>query len=215
YTRLGTGEGNNNGDNPAVFRHKDAKGQESGTMEYTFIPETEGKTTRFGFFTHYKDPNNFVFVGYDAQGWFYQYKYQGEGDYLRDRPDTALPQPGEEYTLHVDYSGTTMNVTLDGNDLFGTVDLDEAVTNLTDAPEALRLGKYGNQHTKVLVEVGRSPEEPPITDNNLEEGDLKVIQGDGTVTYNDDGSATFDVSSSAKNKIIYDKVNDIKNGSFE
>ncbi|GGJ98298.1 hypothetical protein GCM10007063_20740 [Lentibacillus kapialis] len=222
YTRLGTGDGNNNGDNPAVFRHKDAKGQEKGTIEYTFIPETEGETTRFGFFTHYEDSNNFVFVGYDAQGWFYEYKYNGEGDYLRDRPDTALPQPGDEYTLKVDYDGTTMNASLDGNDLFGEVNLADTVGNLTDSPEALRLGKYYEQHTNVLVELENNTEEPPaddelvdITDSNLEKGDLKIIQGDGSLIYHDDGSATFDVTSDEKNKIVYNHMNDIKNGTFE
>ncbi|MBD1221214.1 endo-alpha-N-acetylgalactosaminidase family protein [Virgibacillus halodenitrificans] len=210
YVRLGTGEGNNNGDNPAIFRHQDATGQEKGVMEYTFIPETEGKTTRFGFFTHYEDPNNFVFVGYDALGWFYQYKYQGEGDYLRERPEVALPQPGKEYTLKIDYDGTALNASLNGKDLFGNVQLNEAVANLTTQPEALRLGKYGDQDTKVLIKTDIG-----IVDDKLEEGDLNIIQGDGTLTYNEDGSATFGVTSTAKNKVVYDNMEPIKNGVFE
>lgn len=54
-----------------------------------------------------------------------------------------------------------------------------------------------------------------ITDNQLEEGDFKIISGDGSVTYNEDGSATFHVTSTQKNRIVYNKMKAIKNGIFE
>jgi endo-alpha-N-acetylgalactosaminidase len=61
-----------------------------------------------------------------------------------------------------------------------------------------------------------SDEEPvDITDNQLDEGDLKIISGDGSVTYNEDGSATFHVSSTQKNRNVYNKVKTIKIGIFE
>ncbi|WP_234447042.1 endo-alpha-N-acetylgalactosaminidase family protein [Virgibacillus salexigens] len=54
-----------------------------------------------------------------------------------------------------------------------------------------------------------------ISDRDLEEGDFNLIQGDGSITYNDDGSATFRVTSNEKNKIVYSKMEEIKNGVFE
>lgn len=55
-----------------------------------------------------------------------------------------------------------------------------------------------------------------IVDNNLEEGDFEVIQGEGTLNYNDDGTVTFNVpDGSAKNKIVYTQMEKIKNGIFE
>lgn len=54
-----------------------------------------------------------------------------------------------------------------------------------------------------------------ITDNNLEEGDFNIISGDGKLTYNEDGSATFHVTSNQKNRIVYDGMKKMKNGSFE
>lgn len=54
-----------------------------------------------------------------------------------------------------------------------------------------------------------------ITDNDLEKGDFKVIQGDATLNYNEDGSVTFGVTSNGKNKIVYNKMEEIKNGIFE
>ncbi|WP_257215888.1 endo-alpha-N-acetylgalactosaminidase family protein [Fredinandcohnia onubensis] len=246
YARLGTGDGNDNGGKAAVFREKGAKGQETGTMEYTFIPETDSKTTRFGFNPHYVDANNFVFVGYDAGGWFYEYKYQGKGEWLQERPDVPNPEQGKEYTLKIEYSGSTMDVTLNGENLFGgTVTLASDVEKLIHAPEALKLGKYGGENTQVLLELdesavdpgteepGQEPEPEPepepeqdpevpdrepvnITDNNLQDGDFEIIQGDGTLTYNNDGTVTFNVPNShAKNKIIYKPMEEIKNGVFE
>ncbi|MEH7011573.1 endo-alpha-N-acetylgalactosaminidase family protein [Neobacillus niacini] len=54
-----------------------------------------------------------------------------------------------------------------------------------------------------------------ITDNQLEEGDFKILSGDGRVTYNEDGSATFHVNSTQKNRIVYNNMKAIKNGTFE
>lgn len=54
-----------------------------------------------------------------------------------------------------------------------------------------------------------------ITDSQLEEGDFKIISGDGSVTYNEDGSATFKVTSTQKNRIVYNNMKPIKNGTFE
>jgi endo-alpha-N-acetylgalactosaminidase len=54
-----------------------------------------------------------------------------------------------------------------------------------------------------------------IIDNQLEEGDFKIISGDGKVTYNNDGSATFKVTSTQKNRIVYNNMKPIKNGIFE
>ncbi|QQZ11399.1 endo-alpha-N-acetylgalactosaminidase [Heyndrickxia vini] len=54
-----------------------------------------------------------------------------------------------------------------------------------------------------------------ILDDKLEEGDFTIISGDGKITYNEDGSATFRVTSSQKNRIVYNGMEKIKNGSFE
>ncbi|MGR6008724.1 hypothetical protein ACT7CZ_10560 [Bacillus cereus] len=67
---------------------------------------------------------------------------------------------------------------------------------------------FGDKKSQVLIELGDAPGDGgtnpgdeklvDITDNKLEEGDLKIISGDGKVTYNEDGSATFSVTSTQK-----------------
>lgn len=244
YARLGSGEGNDNVKNPAVFREEGAAAQKSGTMEYTFIPETKGDETRFGFYPHYEDSDNFVFVGFDLQGWFWEYKYEAQGEWLDQRPTAELPELGQEYTLKVEYTETTLKASLNDKDLFGIVELDEAASNLVDAPEALKLGRFGEEDAQVLIELGESsegptepeepgdgeePEEPedpntgdngweegPITIENdhFEEGDFRIIQGDGGLTYNEDGSVTFNADAGS-NKIVYNNIPEIFEGSFE
>ena len=113
-----------------------------------------------------------------------------------------------------------MNITLDGKDLFGPVTLSNDVNNLLTGKEAIKLGAYGDKNSQVLIELGNTPGDGgtdpgneklvDITDNKLEEGDLKIISGDGNVTYNEDGSATFRVTSTQKNRIVYNQMKAIK-----
>jgi endo-alpha-N-acetylgalactosaminidase len=225
YARLGAGSGNDNGSKAAIFQEKDAAAKESGTMEYTFIPEINGADTRFGFYPHYIDNNNFVFVGYDAAGWFYEYKYKGSGTWLNTRPSVPLPEAGTKQSIKIDYSGNTFNVTLNGQDLFGPVTLSNDVNNLLSGKEAVKLGAFGGKNSQVLFELGDAPgdvgpnpgdEEPvDISDNQLTEGDFNILSGDGSVVYNEDGSATFKVTSTQKNRIVYNKMKGMKNGIFE
>ncbi|WHY00189.1 endo-alpha-N-acetylgalactosaminidase family protein [Neobacillus sp. DY30] len=64
-------------------------------------------------------------------------------------------------------------------------------------------------------QVKQEEELVDITDEQLEEGDFKILSGDGRVTYNEDGSATFHVTSTQKNRIVYNNMKAIKNGTFE
>lgn len=56
-----------------------------------------------------------------------------------------------------------------------------------------------------------SPKQTP----KFQEGDAEVIQGDGKLTYNDDGSVTFGVTSTSKNKVIFNNIKEMKDGIFE
>ncbi|WP_223805935.1 endo-alpha-N-acetylgalactosaminidase family protein [Ornithinibacillus gellani] len=50
---------------------------------------------------------------------------------------------------------------------------------------------------------------------SLKEGDAEVIQGDAELTYNEDGSLTFGVTSTGKNKVIFNHIEDMKDGIIE
>ncbi|WP_082341298.1 endo-alpha-N-acetylgalactosaminidase family protein [Sporosarcina globispora] len=71
---------------------------------------------------------------------------------------------------------------------------------------------FDEEQAKPSVQTGKSQEE---ADSNLKEGDFRIIQGDGTLTDNGDGSFTYHVTSFGKNKIVFDSIENIKNGTFE
>ena len=74
----------------------------------------------------------------------------------------------------------------------------------------------GKSENRSEVKTYENVKSNSIKENSaIEEGDLEVIEGDGTLTYNDDGSATFGVTSYGKNKIVFSEADEIKNGIFE
>lgn len=93
-----------------------------------------------------------------------------------------------------------------------SVEAENSQTNfereLTSA--AVDKSKEDKQASQLLKEIPID-----ISDKNLEEGDFKIIQGDGKLTSNDDGSVTYQVTSNQKNKIVYNNIPKIKNGIFE
>lgn len=79
-------------------------------------------------------------------------------------------------------------------------------------------GSQGEQAAKVdtvKVENTFQSKIEPKQEITFEEGDVEVIQGDGELTYNEDGSITFDVTSKDRNKIVLRNVEDMKDGIIE
>src|SRR5699024_6231083 len=163
YVRLGSGGGNDNVDKPAVFREDDAEVTTEGTLSYTFISETEGNDTRAGFYPYYKDAKNFAFIGYDLDGWFYEYKIDGNGEWLTNRPETELPQKGESTDIEINYNELDVEVTLNGEELFD-FSFNDDVSALFDEKSALKLGQYGQENSQFLIETDQD-------DNGSEGGD--------------------------------------------
>src|SRR5699024_11180505 len=94
-------------------------------------------------------------------------------------------------TVHADENAETTN----------TEKLTESDSKSNDEVE---VNSYENVSINTIAE-----------NSELEEDDFEVIQGDGTLTYNDDGSVTFGVDSNEKNKIVYNQADEIKDGIFE
>lgn len=72
YNVLASTIDNDNGQNIAVFEKEGlvVDEQDNATVSIEFKNLSTVTDGRFGVLLHYKDPSNFVFVGYDAGGWF-------------------------------------------------------------------------------------------------------------------------------------------------
>lgn len=107
--------------------------------------------------------------------------------------------------IHAVAEGTNQSATISsgGKDVNGLVQND-------------RSGDEGTDPDNVDTDSDSGGEEPvDITNNKLVEGDFDIISGGGGVTYNENGSATFHVTSTEKNRIVYNNMKKIKNGIFE
>jgi len=76
YNKLASTAQNDNGQNPALFEKKGLEVDQDGnaSVNLTFKDLSTEKQSRFGVFLKYKDPANHIFVGYDRDGWFWEYK---------------------------------------------------------------------------------------------------------------------------------------------
>lgn len=94
---------------------------------------------------------------------------------------------------------------------------DPQIEHKIEKYKEFNMSSIGNPVSKSLEGQDFVTDQQPIeiNDNDLREGDFEIIQGDGTLTYHDDGSVTFGVTSNGKNKIVYSQMDKIKNGIFE
>ncbi|MBY7142847.1 endo-alpha-N-acetylgalactosaminidase [Virgibacillus sp. NKC19-3] len=91
-----------------------------------------------------------------------------------------------------------------GTGNLNTVNDTEMDSNEHNSEEGVEVNNYENVREQSIKE-----------DSVVEEGDFDVIEGDGELKYNDDGSVTFGTTSSGKNKIVYNEADEMENGIFE
>ncbi|MGC4388736.1 hypothetical protein ABXW34_23100, partial [Streptococcus suis] len=75
-----------------------------------------------------------ILVGYDKQGWFWEYKGNGTGNWLRERTVTTSPVKDSKNTLSISYkSDGQLNATTNEVQLFDTLTLETAVKEALSA----------------------------------------------------------------------------------
>ncbi|HEL2123542.1 TPA: YSIRK-type signal peptide-containing protein [Streptococcus suis] len=184
YNALSSTTQNNNGDSIAVFEKAGLEGSPEGNVNLNleFVERSENNQGRFGVFVKYKDVNNFLFVGYDNLGWFWEYKVNGTGNWLRERTVTTSPVKDSKNTLSISYkSDGQLNATVNGQNLFDTytvgTEVRQALAN--DKRIALKLGTYGQQLTKVNVVADNQDGVKPV-ETTAEDA---IVLNDSNVAY--------------------------------
>lgn len=188
YNQLSSTAQNDNGDKPALFEKQgltvDANG--NATVDLTFKDDSEKGKSRFGVFLKFKDTKNNVFVGYDKDGWFWEYKTPGNSTWYQGGR-VAAPVNGSVNHLTISLkSDGQLNATNNDVKLFDTVTLPAAVNeNLKNEKKILlKAGTYSNDRTVVSVK----------TDN--QEG----VKADDTPAQKETGPAVDD------SKVTYDTI---------
>ncbi|HEL1736639.1 TPA: YSIRK-type signal peptide-containing protein, partial [Streptococcus suis] len=189
YNALSSTTQNNNGDSIAVFEKAGLEGSPEGNVNLNleFVERSENNQGRFGVFVKYKDVNNFLFVGYDNLGWFWEYKVNGTGNWLCERTVTTSPVKDSKNTLSISYkSDGQLNATNNDVQVFDTLNLETAVKEALSAEKrvALKLGTFGQQLTKVDIKADDQTGVTPA-DEKEETPTTAFVVNDAAVAYDE------------------------------
>lgn len=157
YNKLESTEENDNGANIAGYTKEAMESDPSGNTNVSveFIDDSEPNQSRFGVFIYHKDHNNNIFVGYDKGGWFWEYKNNGQGEWLQGNR-VKTPERGAINKLNVSIKADgQLNATNNGDSVFDTkVIPPEVFENLKKNTGALlKLGSFNGETTKVYVKT--------------------------------------------------------------
>lgn len=200
YNQLSSTAQNDNAGKPALFEKKgltvDANG--NATVDLTFKDDSEKGKSRFGVFLKFKDTNNNVFVGYDKDGWFWEYKSPTTSTWYRGSR-VAAPETGSTNRLSITLkSDGQLNASNNDVNLFDTVTLPAAVNDhlKNEKKILLKAGSYGNDRTVVSVK----------TDNQegVKADDTPAQKETGSVV--DDSKVTYDTIQSKVLKAVIDQA---------
>ncbi|MGQ7395178.1 endo-alpha-N-acetylgalactosaminidase family protein [Streptococcus suis] len=189
YNALSSTTQNNNGESIAVFEKAGLEASPEGNVNVNleFVERSEDNQGRFGVFVKYKDVNNFLFVGYDNLGWFWEYKVNGTGSWLRERTVTTSPVKDSKNTLSISYkSDGQLNATNNDVQLFDTLNLETAVKEALSAEKrvAVKLGTFGQQLTKVDIKADDQTGVTPA-DEKEETPTTAFVVNDAAVAYDE------------------------------
>ena len=185
YNKLSSTDQNDNASKPALFEKQgltvDANG--NANVDLTFKEESETGKSRFGVFLKFKDTNNNVFVGYDKEGWFWEYKTPGNSTWYQGGR-VAAPVNGSVNHLTISLkSDGQLNATNNDVKLFDTVTLPAAVNeNLKNEKKILlKAGTYGTE--KTVVNIKTDNQDGVQTTEATAEKETGAVVDDSKVTY--------------------------------
>ena len=185
YNKLSSTDQNDNASKPALFEKQgltvDANG--NANVDLTFKEESETGKSRFGVFLKFKDTNNNVFVGYDKEGWFWEYKTPGNSTWYQGGR-VAAPVNGSVNHLTISLkSDGQLNATNNDVKLFDTVTLPAAVNeNLKNEKKILlKAGTYGTE--KTVVNIKTDNQDGVQNTEATAEKEIGAVVDDSKVTY--------------------------------
>lgn len=204
HLKAGTTNGNSASDSasyPAVFVNPNTFDfTKEGYFEFNLKPTTEASNTRFGIYLDYTDPGNGMFLGYDADGWFWQKYSNGSGDWFSGNR-TAAPGAGSTVKVRVDWTADgKFSLTVGGEAVF--TEEASGLTHSTAGKIGLKCASRGSSEVtevelKNIHYTGQAVvESHQVTGKIVDESGeavagASVTIGEQTVTTAEDGTYTF------------------------
>ncbi|MBS4455978.1 endo-alpha-N-acetylgalactosaminidase family protein [Tuanshanicoccus lijuaniae] len=175
YNRLSVTDKHDNGSKIATFEKEQLEVDESGnaTVSLSVVERSNTGEGRFGVLLNYADPSNHLFVGYDKDGWFWEYKTSNAGSQWMKTTPRPVPAPkqGERSDLLISLKHDgQLNASVNGQNIFETYNIPQQVLESlkNNKKIALKLGKWSNQKTTVdvLMDNQEGVTQAPETDED-------------------------------------------------
>ena len=138
---------NDNGNNAAILvnTNKGTEGMEAGEISFVLKPNGDQATTRFNVGPWITDNGHYMTIGYNATGWFYEYKGAGNS-YPGISEFPTPPAAGEEMAITIKWNQRDYTVTAGGVEKTFQIP-EEAYNGLKAGKLGFRIGSYSNQVT--------------------------------------------------------------------
>ena len=163
---------NDNGNNAAILvnTNKGTECMEAGEISFVLKPNGDQATTRFNVGPWITDNGHYMTIGYNATGWFYEYKGAGNS-YPGISEFPTPPAAGEEMAITIKWNQRDYTVTAGGVEKIFQIP-EEAYNGLKAGKLGFRIGSYSNQVTDILFK-----------DVEIKDGEGNVIVAKGTDTW--------------------------------
>ncbi|BDP81097.1 hypothetical protein EfmAA290_17730 [Enterococcus faecium] len=123
YNTLSSTLENDNGNKMALFEkdglHVDDAG--NATVSLSFVEQSKTGEGRFGVLLKQSDNQNYIMVGYDRAGWFWEYKSAVDSAWMTTKRSVKAPTKGSknELMISLKHDGQ-LNASVNGENLFDT-----------------------------------------------------------------------------------------------
>ncbi|WP_416172009.1 endo-alpha-N-acetylgalactosaminidase family protein, partial [Enterococcus faecium] len=201
YNTLSSTLENDNGNKMALFEkdglHVDDAG--NATVSLSFVEQSKTGEGRFGVLLKQSDNQNYIMVGYDRAGWFWEYKSAVDSAWMTTKRSVKAPTKGSknELMISLKHDGQ-LNASVNGENLFDTYNVPQ---NVIDALKdnktiALKLGTFGNEITKIDIKTDNQSN--VATSNTVKDKEVGITVDDSNIIYDtiktDQIEAVIDVS---------------------
>ena len=129
YNTLSSTFENDNGEKMALFEKEGLQVDDTGnaTVNLSFVELSEPGEGRFGVLLKYGQPN-YIMVGYDREGWFWQYKSAVDSAWMTTKRSVSAPTKGSKNELMISLKKDgQLNASVNGENLFDTYNIPKNV----------------------------------------------------------------------------------------
>lgn len=186
-----SGEENDNGNNAAILinTNEGTEGMQAGELSFVLKPGDVQSNTRFNVGAYITDNTTYMTIGYNATGWFYEYKGAGN-NYPSIGGLPTPPDAGEEMQISIAWDALDYTVTADGASASFSVP-QAAYDGLHTGKLGFRIGSWNKTATDISFK------------------DVEIKDGEGNVVV-EKGADTWELQTTGRGETYEEEVKHVR-----